>query len=59
MLAYTNEGSRRSLEKETGYLEVESGKSREILERGERLECKVEIEKLDRRIGCLFLVARY
>ena len=59
MLAYTNEGSRRSLEKETGYLEVESGKSRDILERGERLECKVEIEKLDRRIGCLFLVARY
>ena len=59
MSAYTNEGSRRSLEKETGYLEVESGKSREILERGERLECKVEIEKLDGRIGSLLLVVRY
>ena len=33
---------------------------REILERGERLDCKVEIEKLDRRIGhALLLVARY
>ena len=59
MSAYTSDGSRRSLEKETGYHEVESGKSREILEMGKRLECKVEIEKLDRRIGSLFLVARY
>ena len=33
---------------------------REILERRERLDCKVEIEKLDRRIGhALILVARY
>ena len=40
-------------------LEVESGKSRDILERGEGLDCKVKMEKLERQIGSSVMVARY
>ena len=56
---YTNEHSPRSLEKETGYLEVESGKQRDT---GKGWKTRLQSgdgERLDRKIGSSVMAARY